>query len=128
MMKLKISVDGKSYDVDVEVAEEERPAAPAYYQSSPTMLAPLPLVAAPSAAAPGGNVNEDKVCRSPIVGMVTRIHAQVGQQIQTNDQLLVLEAMKMETNITSPAVGKIKVINVKPGDPVQAGQILVEFE
>lgn len=127
-MKLKISVDGKTYDVDVEVAEEERPAQAMYYQANPTMMAPLPPMAAPSAAAPGGNVNEDKVCRSPIVGMVTRIHTQLGQQIQTNDPMLVLEAMKMETNITSPVVGKIKSINVKIGDPVQVGQILVEFE
>ncbi len=73
-------------------------------------------------------MSEDKVCRSPVAGVVVRVNAQVGQQIQANDPLLVLEAMKMETNITSPVAGKIKAINAGVGDGVQVGQVLVEFE
>ena len=57
-----------------------------------------------------------------------RVNAQTGQQIQANDPLLVLEAMKMETNITSPVAGKVKAINANVGDGVQVGQVLVEFE
>ena len=71
---------------------------------------------------------EDKVCRSPVAGIVVRVNAQLGQQIQANDPLLVLEAMKMETNITSPVAGKVKAINANVGDGVQVGQVLVEFE
>ncbi len=41
---------------------------------------------------------------------------------------MVLEAMKMETAITSPIAGKIAKLNVNVGDPVQGGQVLVEFE
>jgi methylmalonyl-CoA carboxyltransferase small subunit len=63
-----------------------------------------------------------------VAGVVVRVNAQPGQQIQANDPLLVLEAMKMETNITSPAPGKIKAINANVGDGVQMGQVLVEFE
>jgi len=59
--------------------------------------------------------------------VVTRVSAQVGQSIQVNDVLLVLEAMKMETVITSPLAGKVARINVNAGDAVQAGQVLVEF-
>jgi biotin carboxyl carrier protein len=59
---------------------------------------------------------------------VVRVNAQVGQQIQANDPLLVLEAMKMETNITSPVAGKIKAIKAGVGEGVQVGQVLVEFE
>jgi len=44
------------------------------------------------------------------------------------DGLLVLEAMKMETNITAPGPGKIAAIPVKEGDSVQSGQVVVEFE
>jgi methylmalonyl-CoA carboxyltransferase 1.3S subunit len=42
--------------------------------------------------------------------------------------LLVLKAMKMETNITAPTAGKIKAVTVAAGDSVQAGQVLVELE
>ena len=51
-----------------------------------------------------------------------------GQSIQTGDTILVLEAMKMETNITAPMAGKIVKIRVNPGDSVKAGMVLVEFE
>ena len=57
-----------------------------------------------------------------------RQSAQVGQQIKANDVLMVLEAMKMETTITSPINGKIAKVNVNAGDPVQGGQVLIEFE
>ncbi len=135
-MKLTIAVDGKTYEVDVEVAEQERPL---YGVGASTAMSPVRVPAprpAPAAAAPvpaAGEApvaiaNEDKVCRSPIAGIVVRITAQPGQQIQPADPLLVLEAMKMETNITAPVGGKIKKINVNVGDGVNGGQVLVEFE
>ena len=57
-----------------------------------------------------------------------KINAQVGQQLQANDLLLVLEAMKMETNVTAPVAGKVKAIRVEPGSAVQVDEVLVEFE
>jgi methylmalonyl-CoA carboxyltransferase small subunit len=54
--------------------------------------------------------------------------AQPGQTLQVGDILLVLEAMKMETNITAPVAGKVAAIKVGPGESVQSGQIVVEFE
>jgi methylmalonyl-CoA carboxyltransferase small subunit len=59
---------------------------------------------------------------------VVKAAAQPGQQIQVGDTLLVLEAMKMETNITAPIAGKVAKVNVNVGDSVQGGQVLVEFE
>jgi methylmalonyl-CoA carboxyltransferase small subunit len=59
---------------------------------------------------------------------VVRIAVQPGQTLQVGDILLVLEAMKMETNITSPAAGKIARIKVRQGDAVQAGEVVAEFE
>ena len=129
-MKLRITVDQKTYEVDVEVAEDDRaPSSPAhaYIPASPTAVPSAPPPP-PRAVAPDSHVVEDKVCRSPVAGIVVRVNAQPGQQIQANDPVLVLEAMKMETNITSPVAGKVKAINATVGDGVQVGQVLVEFE
>lgn len=128
-MKLKLTIDGKVYEVDVEVAEAAAPQ-PGYVP--PPGAAPAPSAAAgaaPSAAPPAGaKVDESKVCRSPISGVVVKVPAQVGQTIQANDALMMLEAMKMETVITSPVNGKIARVNAQVGDPVKTGQVLVEFE
>ena len=89
----------------------------------------VPASSAPAAAAEDSKpVNEEKVCRSPVSGIVVRVAAQVGQSLQPGDILLVLEAMKMETNITAPRAGKIAAIRVNQGDSVQAGQVVAEFE
>ena len=132
-MKLQIGIDGKSYEVEVEITEDDTAPKPHYIpalQTAPTVLAAAPAAAggAPRPASDEGPVNEDKVCRSPIAGMVTRVNVQEGQQIQPNDLLIVLEAMKMETNVTSPSAGKVKKVRVAQGDGVQLQQILVEFE
>ncbi len=131
-MKLNISVDNKKYEVEVEVAD----SLTAPMASAPRLDTSLRIPAAarvngaPPApkAAESGPVNEEKVCRSPVSGIVVRVASQVGQKIQSGDTLLVLEAMKMETNITAPAAGKIARINVAQGDAVQGGMVLVEFE
>jgi len=135
-VKLKITVDGKTFEVDVEVAESEQPlyGVGGYTPMSAARVpAPAPVPTAPTPPSPSGDasaapVNEEKVCRSPISGIVVRITAQPGQQIQVGDGILVLEAMKMETDITAPVAGKVKKINVNVGDGVQGGQVLVEFE
>ncbi len=134
-MKLKLTVDGKTYEVDVEVAAPEHPiyGVGGYFPMSPARV-PAQAPAAVPPAAPGAGaasrppVNEEKVVRSPISGIVVRIAAQVGQQIQVGDGVLVLEAMKMETDITAPAAGRVRAVNVQVGDSVTGGQVLVEFE
>jgi methylmalonyl-CoA carboxyltransferase small subunit len=127
-LKLKITIEDKVYEVDVEAAEPE-PVIPAGYTFTPGAVR---VPAAPSTAArppaDEGAVDEGKVCRSPISGIVVKVNVQEGQQIKTGDTLFVLEAMKMETAITAPVDGKIARIRVNPGDGVQGGQILVEFE
>jgi len=130
-MRLNITVDERTFEVDVEAAEPESPVLP--YSVSGLSLGSAPLrvpAAAPVPAPPvnGGAVNEDKVCRSPVSGIVVRVAAQIGQSLQKGDILVVLEAMKMETNITAPAPGKIKAIAVNQGDSVQSGQLVVEVE
>ncbi len=128
-MKLKLTVDGKVYEVDVEVSEPESPH-PTYIPPAGTAAAAATVPSGASAASPAHEkvADESKVCRSPISGVVVRVSAQVGQAIQANDVLMVLEAMKMETEITSPIDGKIAKINAKAGDSVHGSQVLVEFE
>jgi biotin carboxyl carrier protein len=70
-------------------------------------------------------VNEIK---APMPGLILDIAVKVGQEVQENDSLLVLEAMKMENNITSPRNGIIKSININKGDAVDKGTLLIEFE
>jgi len=128
-VKLKITIDQKTYEVDVEPAEPETAAAPLRgYPIEPAQVR-LPAAAAPAAPPAGAApVNEEKVCRSPVSGIVVRVVAQPGQSLQAGDVLLVLEAMKMETNITAPIAGKVAAIKAKQGDGVQSGQVVVEFE
>jgi methylmalonyl-CoA carboxyltransferase small subunit len=129
-LKLQIGIDGKSYEVEVEVTEDDAAPKPHYIQApaSPAAASAAPVAVAPRAAAPEGVADESKVCRSPIAGMVTRVNVEPGQQIQPNDLLLVLEAMKMETNVVSPVAGKVKAVKVAQSDGVQLNQVLVEFE
>jgi methylmalonyl-CoA carboxyltransferase small subunit len=129
-VKLNITIDGKTYEVDVEVAEPEAPGGPQSVSGFHIASAPLrvPAGSAPVPPPAESNVNEGKVCRSPVSGIVVRVAAQVGQTLQAGDILVVLEAMKMETNITAPFAGKIASLRVNQGDSVQAGQVVVEFE
>ena len=129
-MKLKITVDNKVYEVEVEAYEPE-PVGPAYVPPAGHARVPAagpgaPPLVKPSAAAPVAD--ESKVCRSPIAGTVAKVPIQVEQTIKVNDVLIVLEAMKMETVITAPIAGKVAKINAKVGDFVQGGQVLVEFQ
>lgn len=128
-MKFKIKVDGETYEVDVDVAAPEQP--------QPGFVPPAAGQYTPSAAPPpraSANVadekvaDESKVCRSPISGLVIRVDAEVGQAIEPDQTLMVLEAMKMETVITAPVAGKILKINRVAGEPVKSGQVLIEFE
>ena len=129
-MKLKITVENKTYEVEVEAtAPEAETNVPRGYVMQPAPLR-VPAAAAPVAAGPiaKDSADEAKVCRSPISGIVVKISAQPGQSIQPGDVLFVLEAMKMETSITAPIAGKIAKVNVAVCDSVQGGQVLVDFE
>ncbi|MEN6626211.1 MAG: biotin/lipoyl-containing protein [Candidatus Sumerlaeia bacterium] len=130
-MKLRVTVNGQSYDVDVEVLEEAgaqpgRPA-PAVTQPAPVAApAPRPVVAAPApaAVAPAGA----KVQNSPIPGTVVEVIAKPGQAVKRDETLMIIDAMKMNTQIKSSYDGTVKEILVAAGAPVKMGQPLVTFE
>ncbi|NMW18282.1 MAG: acetyl-CoA carboxylase biotin carboxyl carrier protein subunit [Chlorobiaceae bacterium] len=131
-MQLILTIDGKKYVVDVEVLEGEEIRTPGMFQEltstiqSKQVIAPSPLPPAMQPVADG--LPDEKVCRSPIAGIVQRVNVQVGQKLQVDDLLVVLEAMKMETNITAHKDGTVKKIMASPGEAVKSGQALIEFE
>jgi methylmalonyl-CoA carboxyltransferase small subunit len=129
-LKIQIVVGGKAYEVEVEVEGGEDllgvpghlPAGTATIQSTRVPTAPRPH--SPSEV----DADESKVCRSPVAGIVVRVCVQAGEELQLDDLLVVLEAMKMETSVTAPIAGKVKSVNAAPGEAVKLNQILVEFE
>jgi methylmalonyl-CoA carboxyltransferase small subunit len=118
-------VDGRTYEVDVEASEPEAPR-PAFAAPPPRPAGPAAPPPPPPAGAPVAD--EGKVCRSPIAGTVVRVAARPGQSIQVGDVLLVLEAMKMETNVTAPVAARVARVTAEVGDAVQTGQVLVELD
>jgi methylmalonyl-CoA carboxyltransferase small subunit len=132
-VQLTLTIDGKKYVVDVEVIEGEEARLPASFpqpeftiRSKQPELSPVTRPQPEKPQADG--LADDKVCRSPIAGIVSRVNVQVGQKLQVNDLLVVLEAMKMETNITAHIAGTVKAVLTTPGEAVKSGQPLIEFE
>ena len=64
----------------------------------------------------------------PMVGKIVAVLVKVGDQVQENDQVATLEAMKMEMPVVAPVSGTVKEINVKPGDEVTSDTILMTIE
>ena len=128
-MKLKVTVDGRVYEVEVEVAPEEPQVLPTFMVQG--AAATIPVGAAPNAETPsddGAGVDESKVCRSPISGIVVKSNVRAGEMIEKGDLLFVLEAMKMETEITTPIGGKVAEVKVNLGDSVKSGQVVLVWE
>lgn len=66
--------------------------------------------------------------KAPMPGLILEVSVTEGQEVEENDPLLILEAMKMENSIVSPRSGKIKSVTVIKGAAVEKGQLLIEFE
>jgi methylmalonyl-CoA carboxyltransferase small subunit len=126
-MKLTITVEGKKYEVEVEVAEET-PSAPVTYVGGQRAASGGPARAARSSAPPASSVSDDKAIKSPLAGNVSEIQVKVGDEVAVDQPVLVLEAMKMLTTITAPVAGKIGAVEVAVGDAVKQGQVLIGFE
>ena len=131
-MKLQISIDGKKYEAEIEVLEDDAmPRHPSYVPSQPLhATVPSHPVAGAQTPAPTASesAGEDKLCRSPVTGIVIKVNVEPGQKIQANDLIMVLEAMKMETNVTAHCAGTVKNVRVAQGDSVKLNQVVVEYE
>jgi methylmalonyl-CoA carboxyltransferase small subunit len=127
-LKLRITIDGKTYEAEVEILDSEgsAPEYPAYPPVAPSFVpASLPEPLSMPQTAMEENPKE---CRSPVTGMVIKVNAEPGQAVELNDAVVVLESMKMEMQITAPQAGVVKNVLVTPGSSVKVNQLLVEFE
>lgn len=122
--KYRISVDGKSYEVEVEeIGAEGQPAPPAPQpRQTPQpakQSAPAPKAAPKQAPAGSGGIS------APMPGTVLQVLVAQGDKVEEGQPLLVLEAMKMENNITAPSAGTVTAIAVSQGQSVESGQHLL---
>ena len=118
MSKYKITLNGKAYELDVELMDG---SAPVEAPKAAPKAAPAPVAAAPVAGG-AGSVN------APMPGTILRVNKNVGDTVAAGESVVVLEAMKMENDINAPKAGKIKSIAVAQGQTVAAGEFLFEVE
>ena len=127
--KAKVEVNGIPFEVEMHgssLVEEDLPTmstegapAPA---ASPAAPAAAPAAAAPAAkSGPGAGTP----VKAPLPGVVTKILVAEGQAVKKGETVLVLEAMKMENNITAEADGAVTGICVAAGDSVMEGTTLL---
>ena len=145
-MKYVATINGKKYEVEVEKLEAYKsldrngvaaPAAPVLPASAPVQRpaapAPAPVAAAsapapapaaapaPKAAAPAGATTVE----APMPGKILNIKVSEGQAVKFGEVVVIMEAMKMESEIVAPADGTVSKILVKAGDSVDTGAALV---
>lgn len=134
MKKFKIEIDGEEYIVGVE----EMGAENAGSQVSKTPDRPTPVKTAPSSAevsapkeeaemAPSPDVGEGDVL-APMPGSILEINVKKGESVEIGDTLIVLEAMKMENEISADRAGTVKEIKARVGDSVDAEDVLMVIE
>src|SRR5690625_6933905 len=107
-MRLRVTVEGKTYDVDVEVLDVEAGSSPS--TPRPAAAAPAPGASetpAPAAAAPPPVATGENVLQSPIAGTILSVAVSPGDAVELNQVLMVMEAMKMETHSAAPTAGTL---------------------
>ena len=110
MSKYRITLNGKVYEMEVERIDGAAPA------KTEAPAAPAPAAISASAVV------------SPMPGTVLKVMADEGETVKAGQPVLVLEAMKMENEITAPKDGQIAALHVKQGDAVQGGAVLFEID
>lgn len=118
---LRITVNGKTYDVIAEILGEEAPAprsAPAADVAASSAAAAAPPRPIAPAGGPGGIL-------SPLAGKVVSIDAGVGTVVAAGQKVITLEAMKMNTIIAAAVGGTVAAVHVHAGDSVEEGQLLM---
>ncbi|AYO30194.1 biotin/lipoyl-binding protein [Biomaibacter acetigenes] len=136
MKKYKITVNGQTYEVEVEeiggtgLVKEETPAPVATTEKpkeAPKQETPKPAPAtapAPKKAAPAGKAT----ITAPMPGTILSVKVKEGSKVSKGDVIMILEAMKMENEILAPQDGIISSIDVSEGASVNTGDILATME
>jgi biotin carboxyl carrier protein len=126
--KLRITVEGKAYDVSVEILDggvAAPVAASAPVAAAAVAAAPAPAPASKPVAAPAPVAAGAGSVTSPLAGKIDSIDVKVGQAVKEGQTVVTLEAMKMKTTVPAHVSGTVTAISVNPGDPVEEGQALL---
>ncbi len=131
MKKFKVTVNGKSYEVDVEELGTAAPAAPVTPAPAPVAAtspaptpAPTPAASSATQAAPKGPIPDSAVVvKAPMPGKISAIKQENGS-VTRGSVILVLEAMKMQNDIPAPQDGTLTEVRVAVGDNVKTGDVL----
>lgn len=126
MKQFRILINGVSYAVEVEELHEARNASPCISQaSSQTRQAEEPKGAVAPVVASKAGSSGGKTVTAPMPGTILSVNASSGMAVSAGDVLAVLEAMKMENEITAQTGGIIKEVLVDSGSLVQAGEAII---
>ncbi len=143
MRRFKVTVNGKEYEVEVEeqgASASRDDAAPQVRVQPPaspgTSKAKRPVPTRPKAdeskkeqpAKAKSTPSGSGVLNAPIPGTIIEVNITIGQEVKVGDVLLVLEAMKMQNEITAPWDGKVKEVKVSKGTSVNTGDPLLTIE
>lgn len=129
-MKYKVTLNNRTYEVEVEAGEAMLvDEYEAYAPAAPASVAAAAPAAAPAAAAPaapaGAALAAGEVVKSPMPGNILKINVSNGQKVNEGDVLLILEAMKMENEVVATKAGTVAQIVVAKGAVVETGAPLV---
>lgn len=89
-----------------------------------TAEAPHQVNAAPVAEAPSAS---GAVVESPLAGNILKVNVNIGAAVAEGDVVLIMEAMKMETEVRTKVAGTVSAINIKEGDSVSVGDVLISL-
>lgn len=125
LRKFKITIDGKEYLVEMEEisAPTQAPVAPPVQPAAPAPVAEEKVAPQAPAAAPV-SAGADAM-PSPMPGTILKVLVNVGDVVQENQPLLILEAMKMENEIVASTAGTVTGIHVTAGEVVNPGEGLI---
>ena len=127
MKNLRITIEGKTYDVQVGIQGDDNSQVVQPLIGRPVQAASVGSAAARPAPKPSGPAGPGEVV-SPLSAVVVGIDVQDGQVVQEGDKLFTLEAMKMNTIITAPKSGTVKSVTIQTGDAVEEGQVIAIIE
>ncbi len=122
--KYNITVNGEKYEVEVELIDSEDVPSSSVSRDSFS----IPAAPASAAAVSRPDVSDNDIpVRAPMPGTVLKVNVKAGDSVKRGQSLIVLEAMKMENEITAPEDGTISVINVTSGKSAASGEVLLYY-